>query len=90
MKPSSLCHSVGRQLGGSGSLIAMFPASPGFASLPSSSRMRRSYPGIGKVGDPGLVGFGSRPIGSAAIAQPVSVCHQWSMTGTFSRSPAQR
>ena len=24
------------------------------------------------------------PAGFAAIAQPVSVCHQWSITGTFS------
>jgi hypothetical protein len=27
---------------------------------------------------------------SAAIGQPVSVCHQWSITGTPSNSPAHR
>ena len=29
------------------------------------------------------------PIGLAAIAQPVSVCHQWSITGTPSWASAQ-
>ena len=29
------------------------------------------------------------PIGLAAIAQPVSVCHQWSITGMPSFSDAQ-
>ena len=38
------------------------------------------------VGEPGFTGKGSRPRQFAAIGQPVSVCHQWSMTG-LCRSP---
>jgi hypothetical protein len=34
------------------------------------------------VGEPILTGNWPRPSGLPAIAQPVSVCHQWSMTGT--------
>ncbi len=41
------------------------------------------------MADPGLTGIGSRPRRFAAIGQPVSVCHQWSMTGTPSFSAAQ-
>ena len=51
--------------------------------------MRTSQPGIGFVGEPGLIGRSSSPAGFAQIAHPVSVCHQWSMTGIPSRSEAQ-
>ena len=37
----------------------------------------------------GRTGSCSMPIGLAAIAQPVSVCHQWSITGTPSCASAQ-
>ena len=39
-------------------------------------------PGIGTLGEPALIGSPSRPRGLAQMAQPVSVCHQWSTTGT--------
>ena len=39
--------------------------------------------GAGLVGEPGFTGSGSRPMQVAAIAHPVSVCHQWSITGRF-------
>src|SRR5919112_155263 len=38
---------------------------------------------MGTVGDPYLTGSFPRPIGLPATGQPVSVCHQWSITGTF-------
>ena len=66
----------------------MLPISPGAASAPSSSRMRTSQPGAALVGEPGLIGSSSMPGQLAAMAQPVSVCHQWSITGTPSVSPA--
>ena len=47
-----------------------------------------SYPGTGTDGEPGLIGSVSSPRRLAAIGQPVSVCHQLSMTGTPSRSDA--
>ena len=51
--------------------------------------MRTSQPGTGTVAEPGLTDIGSSPRGFAAIGQPVSVCHQWSITGTPSLSLAQ-
>jgi hypothetical protein len=75
--------------GGSGSRIDTAPSTPGGTSEPDSSRIRTSYPGTGLVGDPGLIGSASRPRQFAATGQPVSVCHQWSITGTPSRSDAQ-
>ncbi len=45
---------------------------------------------MARVGEPGLISSSSIPAGLAAIGQPVSVCHQWSMTGMPSRSEAQR
>jgi hypothetical protein len=36
-----------------------------------------------------LIGRRSIPRQLAAIGQPVSVCHQWSITGTFRRLDAQ-
>ena len=46
-----------------------------------------------RIGEPAFTGKGlpsspSRPMELATIDQPVSVCHQWSMTGTFSLSSA--
>ena len=45
--------------------------------------MRRSYPGTGSVGEPAFVGSSSTPAITETIGQPDSVCHQWSITGTF-------
>jgi len=49
-----------------------------FAAL---AQHRTSQPGTGTLGEPGLIGIGSRPRRFAAIGQPVSSCHQWSTTG---------
>ena len=46
-------------------------------------------PGIGTLGEPALMGSSSRPRGLAQMAQPVSVCHQWSTTGTPTDREAQ-
>ena len=43
----------------------------------------------GKLTYPGLIGIDSRPRGLAAIGQPVSVCHQLSITGMPRMSVAQ-
>ena len=75
--------------GGIGSLITSAPVSPVGSSSPAPSRTRRSQPGTGRVGEPGTTGSRSIPRQLAAIAQPVSVCHQWSITGTRSFSSAQ-
>src|SRR5579875_852327 len=60
------------------------------------------HPGTALVGEPGFTANGlpspaSSPIQFATIGQPVSVCHQWSITGTpsllsahFSVSGSQR
>ena len=37
--------------------------------------------GMGTVTEPGLTGIGSTPMRFPATGQPVSVCHQRSMTG---------
>src|SRR5437763_5168860 len=60
--------------------MTISPSVPGGAGSPTPSTTRTSYPGTGTVAEPGFVGRGSRPIRFAAIGQPVSVCHQWSMT----------
>jgi len=52
------------------------PMVPGFTGRPWLFRTWRSQPGAGRVGEPGLTGCGSIPMQLAAIAQPVSVCHQ--------------
>ena len=39
-------------------------------------------PGTGTLGEPALMGIGLSPRRFDAIGQPVSVCHQLSMTGT--------
>src|SRR5471032_1937743 len=64
------------------------PSAPGTASYPDGASTRTSHPGTGTVGEPGLIGIGSRPRKFDAIGQPVSVCHQWSTTGTPNRSVA--
>ena len=64
------------------------PSVPRGTSAPDGSSTRTSYPGTGTVGEPGLIAIGSSPRRLAAIGQPVSVCHQWSITGTPSRSVA--
>jgi hypothetical protein len=69
--------------------VTIAPSSPGGTGRPELSTMRTSQPGIGFVGEPGLIGRSSSPAGFAQIAHPVSVCHQWSMTGIPSRSEAQ-
>ena len=75
--------------GGSGRRIQIAPSSPGSQPDPSGCRIWTSYPGIGTVGEPALSGSCSTPTGLAAIAQPVSVCHQWSITGIPSTADAQ-
>ncbi len=67
----------------------MLPIWPRSSSFASASRMRTSQPGMGTVGEPGLMGICSTPMGLAAMAQPVSVCHQLSITGTPSLFCAQ-
>nr|RZI36195.1 hypothetical protein BJQ95_01399 [Cryobacterium sp. SO1] len=60
----------------------MLPSLPSFViGCPFESRMAMSYPGTGTAVEPGLVGSSWMPRGFAQIAQPVSVCHQWSTTG---------
>ncbi len=66
----------------------MAPSTPGSTGAPCSSRTVTAYPGTGTDGEPGLIGSVSSPRGLAAIGQPVSVCHQLSMTGMPSRSDA--
>ncbi len=83
MKRSSAFHSVGNVPGGSGSLITSAPMSPVFTSRFSASTTRTSMPGTGLVGEPRLTGSCSMPTQLAQIDQPVSVCHQWSITGTL-------
>ena len=61
---------------------------PAGTSRPSASSTRRSQPGTGRVGEPGFTGRYSMPMQLAAIDQPVSVCHQWSITGTSSFASA--
>ena len=66
--------------GGSGSLIAMEPISPGGASAPDSSSTLMSNPGSGSAHEPSVV-----PTLSSCtphMGEPLSVCHQWSTTGT--------
>src|SRR5699024_9076664 len=75
-------HSVVRQPGGNGSLRQIAPSTLGGNSLPDGSRIRTSYPGDGTVAEPGFTGIGCSPRWFAATAQPVSVCHQWSITAT--------
>ena len=65
-----------RQLGGKGSLTAIYPCSLVLSCLPDSSRMSILNPGIGTVDESDLTGIDSRPCMLPAIAQPVSVCHQ--------------
>ena len=93
-KRSSSFQSVGDAPGGSGSLTASAPISPGRqlaarrsssdAHVPARHRPRRRAR---------LDRQRARcPRQLAAIGQPVSVCHQWSITGTpsFSLGPVQR
>ena len=82
-------HSVGKHPGASGSLRAIEPIWPAASSRLSSSRTRTSYPGTAFVGEPAFTGSIPSPTQFAAIGHPVSVCHQWSTTGTFSLSSAQ-
>jgi hypothetical protein len=49
---------------------------PGPTGSPSLFRTFRSQPGTGRVGEPAFTGSRSTPMQLAAIAQPVSVCHQ--------------
>jgi hypothetical protein len=60
----------------------------GGTGWPASSRPARRSRASATVGEPILTGSCPRPSGLPAIAQPVSVCHQWSMTGTPSLSCA--
>ena len=68
----------------------MAPISPRATSRQAGSSTRMSQPGTAAVGEPGLTGSVSIPTQLDAIGQPVSVCHQWSITGTFSISSVQR
>ena len=43
-----------------------------------------SMPGIGIVAEPALMGSREIPSGFANTGPPVSVCHMWSITGTWS------
>src|SRR5215470_4349439 len=81
-KEPSCCHSVGRHAGANGNLTTMDPSV--FAALPCSSRrppVRR-----GRASPPSNR---PRPTGLPVIAHPVSVCHQWSITGLFNNFSAQ-
>ena len=68
--------------------MAMLPIWPAGSSRLSSSSTRTSYPGTDLVGEPGLTGSIPSPTQLAAMGHAVSVCHQWSITGTPSRSRA--
>ena len=70
-------------------MIATRPSCFGPSSLPVVSRILTLKPGTGLVEEPGLIGKFSMPRQFAVMGQPVSVCHQWSMTGFFRRSCAQ-
>jgi hypothetical protein len=59
----------------------MLPSVPAGTSWPLTSTTRTSKPGTGTDGDPALIGSVWIPRGLAHTAHPVSVCHQWSMTG---------
>ena len=69
--------------------MTIAPSSPAGSGEPSTSRTSTRKPGTGTEGEPGLSSIGSRPRRFAAIGNPVSVCHQWSITGTPSFSVAQ-
>ncbi len=89
-KRSSSFHRVGSDPGGIGSLTTIAPSLPSVTGRPAESSTCTSQPGSGRVGEPGLIGSSSIPAGLATIGQPVSVCHQWSITGMSSSSDAQR
>src|SRR6516164_7052771 len=92
-KLSSACHNVGSAPGGNGNLTASAPVSPGSSSRAapsaSASSTRTSQPGTARVHEPCLTGSRSIPRQLAPIGQPVSVCHQWSITGIPSCPSAQ-
>ena len=87
-KRSSSFHNPIMLPGASGSRTARLPSTPGATSLPSPSRTTRSEPGTATVGEPSLIGIGESPRRFEASGQPVSVCHQLSMTGLPSLSIA--
>ena len=89
-KRCSAFHRVGRHPGGSGSLTTRAPMSPAGTGVHESSTACTSIPGAAFAGDPSLTGSFSIPMQFAQIDQPVSVCHQWSMTGTPSLASAHR
>src|SRR5665213_1121898 len=68
--------------------MTISPCTPAGTGLLLSSTTTTSYPGTGWVGEPGLTALASIPRLRAAMGQPVSVCHQWSMTGTDRTSRA--
>ena len=61
--------------------MTMLPVSPALVSTPFSSNTFTSNPGTGNVADPIFILFKFIPNMLEQIAQPVSVCHQWSITG---------
>jgi len=78
-----------KRTGGKGKLDSDRPSCFGPSSFPVLSRILILNPGTGFVDEPGFIGKVSMPRGFAVIGQPVSVCHQWSITGFFRRSWAQ-
>ena len=74
------------QPGGRGSLITKFPIFPGCINFPLSSRTSIWYPGAALPVEPYLISNRPNSGKFPAIDQPVSVCHQWSITGTFNLS----
>jgi hypothetical protein len=80
---------VGSDPGGIGSLTTIAPSVPSVIRFPDASSTCTSQPGSGRVGEPGLIGSSSMPAGLATMGHPVSVCHQWSITGMPSSSDAQ-
>ena len=66
----------------------MSPISLAFAIVWSGFIIFTSYPGTALQAEPYFVFIISIPVQLELIAQLVSVCHQWSITGTLSKFSA--
>ena len=75
--------------GGIGNFTTIEPISPDAVGCPPSSRTCTSQLGTAGPEEPAFTANSSIPVQLAAIGQPVSVCHQWSMVGTPSLSSHQ-
>ena len=74
---------VGLLPGGNGNLITRVPNLPLSTSFLLLSKTFTLYPGADFPVEPGFIGNSPGSIKFPAIDQPVSVCHQWSITGIF-------